>query len=639
MGLVAFNAHAGAAAPPFEDTIAQRALACTACHGPQGRAGPDGYYPRLAGKPAGYLYNQLQNFRLGRRHYAPMAGLLEPLSDGYLLELAQYFSKLDLPYPPPAGPTATAADLKRGQTLTTQGDPAQKIPACKSCHGAALTGVQPGVPGLLGLPRDYLNAQLGGWQTGQRQAHAPDCMASIAKRLTAQDVASVAAWLSTQTVPANSKPATAPPKSAPSTQAGTEALSCGSAAPTTWPAKGITTSSVTTATPSPTGGSDLISRGAYLARAGNCMGCHTTRGGAPYAGGRGIETPFGTVFASNLTPDKATGLGSWRSDDFWQALHHGVSKDGRRLYPAFPYPNFTQVTRPDADALFAFLGTLPAVSAPNAPHALRWPYSKQFALLAWRALYFSPGEFRSTPQKSAEWNRGAYLVQGLGHCNACHAPRNTLGATPGPADLAGGHIPMQNWYAPSLFSSTEASVATWETSHVVNLLKTGFTPNGSVLGPMAEVVLGSTQYLTDADLNAMAVYLKALPQTPAVPPPAMSSGVTDKKADLGARLYDKHCAQCHGEKGLGVPGAYPALAGNRHVLMATSVNTVQTVMNGGFAPATAGNPRPFGMPPYRLLLSDADIAAVLTHVRTRWGNRANPVSELDISLLKSAPKP
>ena len=628
---MAFGAIAGlafaigiavAAPPPFEDTIAQRALACTACHGPQGRAGPDGYYPRIAGKPAGYLYNQLQNLRTGRRHYAPMTGLLDPLSDAYMLELAQHFSKLDLPYPPPAAVTASAADLKRGQVLANQGDAGQKIPACKTCHGTSLTGVQPGVPGLLGLPRDYLNAQLGGWQTGQRQAHAPDCMASIAKAMTPQDVASVSAWLASQPVPANSKPALTPPKLSP----GDVRPTCGSAGPVNAIAKNAPVAS------------ELINRGAYLAKAGNCMGCHTTRTGAPYAGGRAIDTPFGTVYSSNLTPDKATGLGQWRSDDFWGALHHGVSKDGRRLYPAFPYTNYTQVTRADSDAIFAFLGSLPAVSAPNTPHALRWPYSTQIALMAWRALYFSPGEFRNSPQKSAEWNRGAYLVQGLGHCNACHATRNSLGATAGPSDLAGGQIPMQNWYAPSLVSGAEASVAGWETAHVVALLKTGATTHGAVLGPMADVVLGSTQHLTDPDLNAMAVYLKDLPQTPGKPALA-TAAVTEKKVDQGAKLYEKHCTQCHGEQGLGVAGAYPALAGNRRVLLSNSVNPVQTVLNGGFAPATKGNPRPFGMPPYRLLLNDADVAAVVTHIRTSWGNKASPVSELDISLLKSTPKP
>ncbi|RZL03129.1 MAG: c-type cytochrome [Rubrivivax sp.] len=196
------------AAPPLEDSIAQRVQACTVCHGPQGRAAADGYYPRIAGKPAGYLYNQLRNFRDGRRHYALMANLLDPLSDTYLREIAQYFATLDLPYPPQRpSSTATAAELQHGQTLVTQGDARRKIPACVQCHGASLTGVQPAIPGLLGVPRDYLNAQLGAWKNGNRQAKSPDCMAHIAQRLAPEDIAAVAQWISAQAVPAHAKAA------------------------------------------------------------------------------------------------------------------------------------------------------------------------------------------------------------------------------------------------------------------------------------------------------------------------------------------------------------------------------------------------------------------------------------------------
>ena len=202
-------------APKFEDSIAQRMLACAACHGNQGRAGPEGYYPRLAGKPAGYLYNQLLNFREGRRHYSLMTGLVEPLSDAYLMEIAQYFSKLNLPYPPPQAALAPQKVLDRGRLLVTQGDAPNKIPACSQCHGPALTGVSPNIPGLLGLSRDYLNAQLGGWQTKQRRAHAPDCMSQIAGRLTSLDVAAVSHWLASQPLPVNTRPLSALPTSAP----------------------------------------------------------------------------------------------------------------------------------------------------------------------------------------------------------------------------------------------------------------------------------------------------------------------------------------------------------------------------------------------------------------------------------------
>lgn len=209
------------AAAPFEDSMAQRTLACTACHGAQGRAGPDGYYPRIAGKPAGYLYNQLLNFRDGRRHYAAMTRLIDPLSEPYLLEIAKHFSALELPYDAPRMPKAPPAVLERGRQLATQGDPAAKLPACAACHGAALTGVQPNTPGLLGLPRDYLNGQLGAWRTGQRRAHAPDCMAQVARTLTPEDLDAVAAWLAAQPPPDRPRAIDRLPEPAP--------VACGSA--------------------------------------------------------------------------------------------------------------------------------------------------------------------------------------------------------------------------------------------------------------------------------------------------------------------------------------------------------------------------------------------------------------------------
>jgi cytochrome c553 len=209
-------------AAPFEDTMAQRTLACTVCHGAQGRAGPDGFYPRIAGKPEGYLFNQLLNFRDGRRHYGAMTRLLDPLSDAYLQEIARHFSSLELPYAPPSAPRAPADVLDRGRRVAMEGDPASRLPACAACHGAALTGVQPNTPGLLGLPPDYLQAQLGAWRTGQRRAHAPDCMAQVAKALSPQDLNAVAAWLASQPLPAQPRAIERLPSPAP--------LACGSAA-------------------------------------------------------------------------------------------------------------------------------------------------------------------------------------------------------------------------------------------------------------------------------------------------------------------------------------------------------------------------------------------------------------------------
>jgi mono/diheme cytochrome c family protein len=375
---------------------------------------------------------------------------------------------------------------------------------------------------------------------------------------------------------------------------------------------------------------ESVARGAYLAQAGNCVACHTERGGAPFAGGRAIQTPFGTVYASNLTPH-ATGLGGWSADQFWRALHHGRSRDGRLLYPAFPYPNYTLVTRRDADAIFDYLRSVRPVDRPNTKHRLRWPYSTQASLAVWRALYFQPAVHEDNPAQSAEWNRGSYLVGGLGHCGACHTTRNVMGASSDMMDLSGGLIPMQNWYAPSLSSPAEAGVADWDLAQIVRLLQTGISPRGYVLGPMAEVVLQSTQHLAPEDLRAMAVFLKALPQGKQHAENTSATLTTAQMAERAAQLYADHCARCHGDQGEGVPGAYPPLAGNRAVTFPTPANLVQVVLGGGFPPATAGNPRPFGMPPYATVLSDADVAAVISHIRRSWGNGASAVSEFTVA--------
>ena len=239
------------------------------------------------------------------------------------------------------------------------------------------------------------------------------------------------------------------------------------------------------------------------------------------------------------------------------------------------------------------------MAQPQAEHRLRFPYNSQIALAVWRALFFSPGAFEPDPSQKAQWNRGAYLVRGLGHCVACHSPRNVFGATSGKLELSGGLIPMQGWYAPSLTSAGEAGVAHWDTQHVVDLLKSGRSDRGSVMGPMAEVVYRSTQYLSEEDLRAMAVFLKSLPGAgEEVTRDDRTASDQDPLFRRGARLYERECAQCHGDKGEGAPGAYAALAGNRAVTMDVPANLIRVVLSGGFLPATAGNPRPYGMPPY-----------------------------------------
>jgi len=402
-----------------------------------------------------------------------------------------------------------------------------------------------------------------------------------------------------------------------------------------WPATPI---AVRTSATTPATDSTTVERGRYLATLGNCQLCHTPRGGVPYAGGRGIATPFGTIFSSNLTPSPA-GLGAWSADDFWRALHHGQSRDGRWLYPAFPYNNTTHITRPDSDALYAYLRSLPPQATPTPAHQLDWPYSTQAALKVWRALYFEEGSTTPTAERDSnqEVQHGAYLVRGLGHCSACHAPRNALGASSNMLDLAGGLIPVQNWYAPSLTNPTEAGVQDWTLDDIVALFQSGRAGNVLVTGPMAEVVQHSTQHWSAADLRAMALYLKQLPRTDT--PVASTTTASARLKGAGEQLYDKRCAQCHGEQGEGRRGtdgrfAYPPLAGNRAVTMASPANLVQIVLNGGFAPATPGHPRPFGMPPFVLNLSDGDVATLLTYIRTQWGNQAPPVSTLDVQQLR-----
>jgi mono/diheme cytochrome c family protein len=387
-----------------------------------------------------------------------------------------------------------------------------------------------------------------------------------------------------------------------------------------------------------------IARGEYLARAGNCMACHTERGGALWAGGRGIETPFGVVHSSNLTPDRETGLGEWTSAHFWRALHNGRSKDGRLLYPAFPYTHYTRVTRADADAIFAYLKVQPAVARPNAAHRLRFPYGTQPALAVWRVLYFRPDASAGLPappampgvshgmqDAEALRSRGAYLARGLGHCTACHGPRNAWGATDPAREWSGGMVPMQRWYAPSLRSEAEAGVATWPIEDVVRLLRDGVSGHGSVLGPMAEVVYRSTQYLDETDLHALVAFLQALPpEAPRPDPGAPALAAEAKVVALGERLYAQHCADCHGKSGEGVAGAYPALAGNRAVTMANPANVIRVVLSGGFAPSTAGNPRPHGMPPFAHLMTDEQVAALVTWLRLSWGNKASQVTFSDV---------
>ncbi len=386
-------------------------------------------------------------------------------------------------------------------------------------------------------------------------------------------------------------------------------------------------------------GPQQIARGAYLARAGNCMTCHTAAGGLPFAGGRAIRTTFGSIYTSNITPERDTGIGQWNADDFWRAIHNGKSRDGTLLYPAFPYTSYTKVARGDSDAMFAYLMSQKPVRQPNRAHQLAFPYNQRFLLAFWRALYFKPGEYQIVPANSAQWNRGAYMVQGLGHCAACHTGRDALGGPLGARELGGATMPVLGWYAASLTSHEETGLGEWSVRDIADLLGTGVSKKGAVYGPMAEVVAGSLQYLTDADTTAMAVYLKTVPAT--VPAPARAQvpvgGERDAVLAQGAKLYKAHCAACHRDGGEGQGAAYPPLAGKRSLSAASAVNPVRMVLQGGFAPSTAGNPRPYGMPPFGHALQDAEVAAVVSYVRTSWGNSGALVSPMDVGRLRNIP--
>ena len=384
---------------------------------------------------------------------------------------------------------------------------------------------------------------------------------------------------------------------------------------------------------------ETLQRGQYLVQAGNCIACHSERGRPQLAGGRAIETPFGPVYSSNLTPDPDTGLGLWRAQDFWQALHHGRSRGGRLLAPAFPYEHTSVITREDSDAMFAWLQSQPAVKQVQPPHGLTWPLGTQAAFAVWRSLFFSPSPFVPDARQSAEWNRGAYLVQGLGHCAACHSPRNVLGATAGVSELSGGLMPVVNWYAPDLTNDRETGLASTPLADVVRLLRTGHNGQAHTSGPMSEVVQHSLQHLSQADVQAMAVYLRSRAQAntaAATAATAPSGRIPSTVAERGLKVYDRHCATCHGEQGQGAPGIYPALAGNRAVLLGEPTNLVQALLYGGYGPATAGHPRPYGMPPFVLELDDRDIAAVLTHIRSQWGNQASEVTPLQVNRIRAA---
>jgi mono/diheme cytochrome c family protein len=379
----------------------------------------------------------------------------------------------------------------------------------------------------------------------------------------------------------------------------------------------------------------VINKGEYLARAGDCVACHTLPGGKDFAGGRAMPTPFGDLYVPNITPDDETGIGKWTADDFYRMMHTGVSPSGALLYPAMPFASYTKVTRADSDAIFAYLQSVTPVHQQNHPHELRFPFNKRDLLIGWRALYFKEGEYAPDPKQSAQWNRGAYIVEGLGHCAMCHTAINALGGSSEADAFQGGMIPNQNWYAPSLTSNHEAGLGNWSIREIADLMQAGICERATVYGPMAEVVYNSLQYLSDEDVEAMAVYLKALPPADSSPPvPSSARLVQPAVMETGRHVYERYCAMCHGDEGKGHPPSFPPLAGNQSITMSSPVNSIRMVLNGGYAAGTKRNPRPYGMPPFAQVLDDDEIAAVVTYVRVAWNNTGTPITRAQANELR-----
>ncbi|WP_332119724.1 molybdopterin cofactor-binding domain-containing protein [Azorhizobium caulinodans] len=394
--------------------------------------------------------------------------------------------------------------------------------------------------------------------------------------------------------------------------------------------------------PDPTSFSaEMIARGKQLAALGDCAVCHTLPGGVTNAGGRAMETPFGTVYATNLTPDPETGIGRWSYAAFERAMREGISRDGRHLYPAFPYTAFTKTSDTDLQALYAYLMSQPAVSAPTPEAKMAFPFNIRPLMAGWNALFLKPGQMEADPARSAQWNRGAYLVEGLGHCGACHTPRNALGAEKtGAAYLAGGMV--DGWEAPALTALSSAPIP-WTEEALYSYLRTGFSPHhGTAAGPMAPVVQ-ELSHLPDADIRAMATYLASF-AGPALADPAARAAELQTQASaslrpldtLGGKLYEGACAACHAESGPTLFGVRPALALNTNVHAARPDNLIRVILDGIPSPAA----RDLGdMPAFRDSLDDGQVAALVRYIRAKFAPDAKPWEgvEAAVTRLRSAP--
>lgn len=376
----------------------------------------------------------------------------------------------------------------------------------------------------------------------------------------------------------------------------------------------------------------LLERGRYLTVLADCAACHTKPGiGKPFAGGRPIETPFGTILAPNITPDRETGIGEWTSKDFIAALKAGRGHGGTRLYPAMPYVYYAKIPGSDVLAIWAYLQTLTPIRNEVEPNQLPFPFNIRTSLTFWQWLYLQEGDFKPVPGKSAEWNRGAYLVEGPEHCGACHTPKSVLGGDLTSRKFQGYSI--QGWHAPDITNSMELGIGSWSVDDIVQYLKTGHNRAAGASGPMAEEVERSSSRQSDEDLKAIALYLKdqGEPGTGKQGTPLAANNPVMK---AGKAIYSDNCAACHREDGRGVAELFPALRDAPAVRAVNPLSLIRVVVEGAKTASTDGAPTGPGMPSYAWQLSDDQIAAVLTYVRNSWGNAASAVSKSDVQSAK-----
>jgi mono/diheme cytochrome c family protein len=368
---------------------------------------------------------------------------------------------------------------------------------------------------------------------------------------------------------------------------------------------------------------ERIERGRYLAVLADCAACHTAPGGQPFAGGLALQTPFGTLVAPNITPDPETGIGNMTEAEFVAAMHEGRGRGGRRLYPAMPYPAYTKMTRDDVLDIRAYLATVAPVSNAVVANQLPFPLNIRFGTVFWNWLNFTPGRYQPLAQKSAEWNRGAYIVQGAGHCGTCHTPKTLLGGDKTATPFAGATL--QGWFAPDITTDPRKGIGGWSKDDLAQYLKTGTNSWTLASGPMAEAVSHSTSRMTDEDIAAIATYLKDSGAGGSGPKPA-AVAPDDKAMRAGAAIYKDACAACHRDSGAGEIHLFPRLAGSALVQSDDPTTLVRVLLQGTRAVATSAKPTAPAMPAFDWRLDDAQAAAVLTYIRNSWGNAAAPVA-------------